>query len=133
MKIRDLVYDLVIEAEMSQKRREAIQKDLNFLREKWGDKFSPQEIEKYYEWFEKTKNNFNPELAQWRSFLYRFDGEHGYSKFDITNIKEITKYTAQQIKSIYDEYNPSIGGDEVNNDVFSSKDRIKVKKSKKKI
>jgi hypothetical protein len=35
MKIRDLVYDLVIEAEMSQKRREAIQKDLNFLREKW--------------------------------------------------------------------------------------------------
>ncbi len=123
MKIRDLVYDLVIEAEMSQKRREAIQKDLNFLREKWGNMFSPQEIEKYYEWFEKTKNNFNPELSQWRSFLYRFDGAHGYSKFDIANLKEITRYTAQQIKSIYDEYNPVIAGEENNTEVFSSKDR----------
>lgn len=123
MKIRDLVYDLVIEAEMSQKRREAIQKDLNLLREKWGDRFSPQEIEKYYEWFEKTKNNFNIQLPQWRSFLYRFDGEHGYSKFDVANIKEITRYTAQQIKSIYDEYNPVIAGEENNATVFSSKDR----------
>lgn len=123
MKIRDLVYDLVIEAEMTQKRRDAIQKDLNFLREKWGDKFNPQEIEKYYEWFEKTKNNFNIQLPQWRSFLYRFDGNHGYSKFDVANIKEITRYTAQQIKSIYDEYNPIIGDEENNAEVFSSKDR----------
>ena len=123
MKIRDLVYDLVIEAEMSQKRREAIQKDLNFLREKWGDRFSPQEIEKYYEWFEKTKNNFDIQLPQWRSFLYRFDGEHGYSKFDVANIKEITRYTSQQIKSIYDEYNRLIDGEENNAAVFSSKDR----------
>lgn len=123
MKIRDLVYDLVIEAEISQKRRESIQKDLNFLRERWGDKFSPQEIEKYYEWFEKTKNNFNIQLPQWRSFLYRFDGQHGYSQFDVANIKEITKYTSLQIKSIYDEYNPAIGGEENNAEVFSSKDR----------
>ena len=52
MKIRDLVYDLVIEAEISQKRREAIQKELNTLREKWGDKFTPEQIEKYYSWFD---------------------------------------------------------------------------------
>jgi hypothetical protein len=123
MKIRDLVYDLVVEAEMTQKRREAIQKDLNLLRDKWGDKFTPEEIEKYYEWFEKTKNNFNTQLPQWRSFLYRFDGQHGFSKFDVANIKEITRYTAQQIKSIYDEYNPVIAGEENNTEVFSSKDR----------
>lgn len=123
MKIRDLVYDLVIEAEISQKRREAIQKDLNILREKWGHKFSPEQIEKYYSWFEMTKPNFNVELPQWRSFLYRFDGNHGYSKFEITDLKQITKYTAEQIKSIYDEYNAVDGEDNNNNEVFSSKDR----------
>lgn len=122
MKIRDLVYDLVVEAEMTQKRREAIQKDLNTLKEKWGDVFTTEDIEKYYSWFEKTKNNFNVDLPQWRSFLYRFDGNHGYSQFDISNIKEITRYTAQQIKSIYNEYNPIIGGENAN-EVFSSKDR----------
>lgn len=123
MKIRDLVYDLVVEAEMTQKRREAIQKDLNILKEKWGNVFTTEDIEKYYSWFEKTKNNFDIELPQWRSFLRRFDGNHGYSQFDVSNIKEITKYTSQQIKSVYNEYNPIIGGDNVNNEVFSSKDR----------
>lgn len=122
MKIRDLVYDLVVEAEMTQKRREAIQKDLNILKEKWGNVFTTEDVEKYYSWFEKTKNNFNVDLPQWRSFLHRFDGNHGYPQFDISNIKEITRYTAQQIKSIYDEYNPVIGGENTN-EVFSSKDR----------
>ncbi len=123
MKIRDLVYDLVIEAEMSQKRREAIQKELNTLREKWGDKFTPEQIEKYYSWFETTKANFNVELPQWRSFLYRFDGNHGYSKFNVEDLKQITKYTAQQIKSIYDEYNAVDAGGNNEDEVFSSRDR----------
>jgi hypothetical protein len=78
MKIRDLVYDLVIEAEISQKRREAIQKELNTLREKWGDmaaKAAEIHIRKDY----GTNKIPNKKEAQMYSFFGSNSDEKGSS------------------------------------------------------
>lgn len=56
--------------------------------------------------FQDIKNNLNPKLPQVSSFLNRFDGQFGYELFNTDNLKDITKYSYRQLKSLIDEYTP---------------------------
>lgn len=98
MKIQDLIYDMLVEAEMSK----AIRADLNRI---WGKDLSPEEIEKFGNWFINEKARFSVKQPQFVSFLNRFDGQY-YTKFDPTvkNIKDHNSYTAEQIKFLYYEF-----------------------------
>lgn len=98
MKIHDLIFDMLVEAELSR----AIRADLNRL---WGDDMSPEEIEKIGTWFINSKSSFSVKQPQFISFLTRFDGTY-YKKFDIQNknIRDHNSYTAEQIKFLYYEF-----------------------------
>jgi hypothetical protein len=79
------------------------------LMSKWSEEnpeIDEQLGEKLYDRFQQIKNNLNPKLPQVASFLNRFDGQFGYHQFDPNNLKDITKYTYKQIKSLIDEYTP---------------------------
>lgn len=81
----------------------------NFLAEKWRiekQDLSDTQIEKIYNRFQEIKNKLNPNLPQVSSFLSRFDGNFGYATFNPDNLKDITKYSYKQIKSLIDEYTP---------------------------
>ncbi len=62
--------------------------------------------ERIYNRFQEIKNALNPKLPQVSSFLNRFDGQFGYDLFYSDNLKDITKYSYKQIKSLIDEYTP---------------------------
>lgn len=98
MKIHDIIFDMIVEAEMSK----AIRVDLTRL---WGKELSTEEIEKIGNWFVNEKSRFGLKQPQFVAFLNRFDGQH-YSKFDPTvkNIKDYRSYTSEQIKFLYYEY-----------------------------
>lgn len=79
------------------------------LMAKWGEEkqdITPEEGEALYMRFQEIKNKLNPRLPQVASFLSRFDGQFGYTSFDPNNLKDITKYTYRQLKSLIDEYTP---------------------------
>jgi hypothetical protein len=98
MKIQDLIFDMLVEAELSK----AIRADLNRI---WGKEMSPEEIEKIGNWFINEKSRFSVKQPQFVAFLTRFDGLH-YAKFDPTvkNIKDHNSYTPEQIKFLYYEF-----------------------------
>lgn len=98
MKIHDIIFDMIVEAEMSK----AIRADLTRL---WGKELSADEIEKIGNWFVNEKSRFGLKQPQFVAFLNRFDGQH-YPKFDPTvkNIKDHNSYTAEQIKFLYYEF-----------------------------
>lgn len=98
MKIKDIVYDLLLE-ELSKNLKAALTK-------KWGDSLSQQEIEKFGTWFMLEKERFGKKQPQFVTFLNRFDGTRGFDKFDAEkqNIRDITQYTAEQIKFLYYEF-----------------------------
>lgn len=81
----------------------------NSLMNRWGQE-NPNMTEelglKLFERFQQIKNGLNPKLPQVASFLNRFDGQFGYELFNTDNLKDITKYSFKQIKSLIDEYTP---------------------------
>lgn len=132
--------------ENSEKKLEALNALKNKLGQKWPN-ISSNDIDKYIEWFEKTKDNFTSDNVAIRNFLYRFDGNHGYEKFQplkpnnlpiVQNLKNILNYTENQIVSLYKEFSKSTSPEEVEVDdderVFDEKNRIptpeKIKASK---
>lgn len=98
MKIKDIVYDLLLE-DLSKNLKAALSK-------KWGDKLTDKEIEKFGSWFMLEKERFGKKQPQFVTFLDRFDGSRGFEKFDaqVQNIRDITQYTAEQIKFLYFEF-----------------------------
>jgi hypothetical protein len=117
MKIKNLIYDLLLEEVKNKKL-------LDYLSNKWFGENPTQEqrieSEKLYTEFQKIQNGLSTKRPQVISFLTRFDGNHGFSVFDPNNLRDITKYTLQQIRSLVDEYRDDdldLGGD-----VFSGKD-----------
>lgn len=62
--------------------------------------------ERMYNRFGEIKNTLNPKLPQVASFLNRYDGQFGYELFNTDNLKDITKYSYKQLKSLIDEYTP---------------------------
>jgi hypothetical protein len=66
-----------------------------------------------------------------RSFLNRFDGNHGHDKFDVKDIQVIPKYTYEQILYLIDELYPSEG--EIESEIFTPNNKnkeLKIQKSK---
>lgn len=79
----------------------------NALMLKWREEkenLTDTEGEKLFNRFQEIKNGLNPKLPQVASFLNRFDGQFGYTSFNAEFLKDITKYTYRQIKSLIDEY-----------------------------
>lgn len=101
MKIGDLIYDVLVEEVKNKKL-------YNFLLNKWfGDTPSEENMAKTEELmnnFAEIVNQIAVDTPSMNSFLDRFDGQHGSEFFDRKNLKDITKYSLEQIKSVIGEY-----------------------------
>lgn len=117
MKIKNLLHDVLVESVKNKKLFE-------LLMTKWKQEkpnLTPEEGEALYNEFQRIKEGLLPNRPQVISFLYRFDGKHGYEKFDPDYLKDITKYTYKQLKSLLDEYKDDDFDGDVDS-IFSSKD-----------
>jgi len=115
MKFTDLVFQTLLE-EVKNKKLFSLLMD-NWRKER--PNITDEEGEKLFYDFERIKGGLRPDLAQVYTFLSRYDGEHGYSKFDPNNLRQIDKYSYSQLKFLLDEY---FGDDEIKTDVFAGKD-----------
>lgn len=117
MKFNQIITDVIYE-EIKNKKL------FNALLEKWRTEkpnLSPEETEKLITVFQRVQNGLKPEKPQVFSFLSRYDGEHGFERFDPNNLKDITKYSYKQISFLVGEYTDD--EDEVQGgDVFAGKD-----------
>jgi hypothetical protein len=111
MKIGDLIYDVLVEEVKNKKL-------FNLLLQKWyGDNPTQEQIDRadfLINEFQKFGGNLAPNRAQTNSFLDRFDGDHGSELFNPENLRDITKYSLEQIESIVGEYGDAdyeVGGD----------------------
>lgn len=111
MKFQDLLLSILSE-QPSQKQLSAVNSLKEKLKSKWG-RLGSNDVDKYFDWFQKTKDSFTPDNVSVRNFLYRFDGNHGYEKFQpekpnnlsvIQNMKLIDNYTQRQIVDLYYEF-----------------------------
>jgi hypothetical protein len=120
MRIQDLVFDVIVEEVKNKKL-------FNFLLDKWyGSKPSEQQLnqcEEIIEDFNRIKDGLSIKKSQVRTFLTMFDGLHGSIKFDSDNLKDITKYTFEQILALLHEYDEDGSNEEIENNVFSGKDK----------
>lgn len=101
MRFSDIIFGILNE--------ENVNKNLiTQLLRKWGSEnqnLKFEDVQKIvYEDFASKKNGLNPKTPAVFSFLSRFDGNHGYEKFDPSNLQDITKYSFKQITSLLDEY-----------------------------
>lgn len=114
------IFKKILEEEVANKKL------FNFLLDKWREEkpdLTDAAAEGLYNRFQQIKGNLNPNLPQVISFLYRFDGNFGYTAFNKDYLKDISKYTYQQIKSLIDEYTPLDDLEEVEDKtVFNNKD-----------
>lgn len=100
IKFTDVIFDTLTEEVKNKKL-------FNTLMNNWRTEnpaITDEEGEEMLNIFSRIKDNLRPDLPQVYTFLNRFDGEHGHSKFDENNLKDITKYTYRQIKFLTDEY-----------------------------
>jgi hemin uptake protein HemP len=94
----------------------------NTLMDKWRTEkpnITDEEGEELFNLFGRIQGNLRPDLPQVFTFLNRYDGEHGYQRFEPNTLKDITKYTYGQLKFLLDEYNTDVRRTE---DVFAGKD-----------
>lgn len=97
------LFEKILEEQIANKKL------FNGLMAKWREEkpdLSEEEGEKLFNKFQQIKNGLGEKQPQVRSFLSRFDGNFGYSVFNPQFLKDITKYTYKQIKSLIDEYTP---------------------------
>lgn len=116
MKFNEVLVDIVVEEFKNRKL-------FNILFDKWrtqNPNLTSDDVEKILDVYTQKKEGLRPDRPQVFSFLSRFDGRHGFERFDPNNLKDIRQYTYQQIKFLIDEYSED---QETNNvDVFSGKD-----------
>lgn len=101
MRFSDIIFGQINE--------ENINKNLiNQLLKKWSSEnqnLTFEDVQKIvYEDFAPKKNGLNSRTPAVFSFLSRFDGNHGFQRFEPSNLQDITKYTYAQITSLLDEY-----------------------------
>ena len=120
MRIQDLVFDVIVEEVKNKKL-------FNYLLEKWyGNTPSDAQIkqcEEIIEDFNRYKDGFSLKKSQIRTFLTMFDGQHGSVMFDPNNLKDITKYTFEQILALLHEYDEEGTNQESEESVFSGSDK----------
>jgi hypothetical protein len=93
---------------------------VNNLFEKWktGDpNLTIEETERLINEFSKVKNNLKPGQPQVNSFLNRYDGNGGFVKFNVNDLKDITKYNFFQIDFLIEQYSDVDQEDEDNDDI----------------
>jgi hypothetical protein len=116
MKFNEIITNVIYE-EIKNKKL------FNFLLDKWKiekPNLSPDDVERLITSFQRFQNGLKPEKPQVFSFLSRFDGEQGFERFDPNNLKDITKYSYQQILFLVSEYTED--AEEAQGDVFVGKD-----------
>lgn len=132
MRFQELLLSILSEAP-SEKQILATNALKEKLKQKWIQ-LTTSDIDKYFDWFQKTKDTFNLDNVAIRNFLYRFDGNHGFEKFQperpndlpiIQNLKVIQNYTQKQIIDLYREFTKTDDGDDEvdEEEVFKSKNR----------
>ena len=70
-----------------------------------------QKIKVAFPKFRQIQNQLSFKLSQVRTFLDQFDGRHGSTKFkgtDERDLKDITKYTLQQLEFLVDEWDEGV-------------------------
>lgn len=93
---------------------------VNNLFEKWkvnSPNLTIEETERLINEFNKVKNNLRPGLPQVNSFLNRYDGNGGFVKFNVNDLKDITKYSFFQIDFLIEQYTDVDQEDEENEDL----------------
>ena len=90
MRFTDLLFQTLLE-EVKNKKLFSLLMD-NWRKER--PNITDEEGEKLFYDFERIKGGLRPDLAQVYTFLSRYDGEHGYSKFDPNNLRQIDKYSS---------------------------------------
>ena len=110
MKFTNLVYDVIVE---EIKNKSTIQ----YLYKKWlGDTPSEEQkksVEDYIKFFGQKRDSLSLKQAAVKAFLIKY-GETTGDFFDPRNLKDITKYSLEQIKSLYQEFYV----DDVNNNDY---------------
>jgi len=112
MKFTELLFETLTEEVKNKKLFTTL---MNKWREEKPD-ITEEEGEELFNNFAKIQGNLREDLPQVYTFLSRYDGEHGYQRFDPNLIKDITKYTYSQIKFLLDQYNTERRNTE---DIFS--------------
>jgi hypothetical protein len=93
---------------------------INRLFETWKNNepnLTIEDTEKIVTDFNRIKSNLNPNQAQVYSFLSRYDGNDGYAKFEVNDLKDITKYSFFQIDFLLEQYNDVDQEDDDNDDI----------------
>jgi hypothetical protein len=120
MRIQDLVFDVIVEEVKNKKL-------FNYLLDKWyGNTPSEQQInqcEEIIEDFNKIKDGLSLKKSQVHTFLTMFDGLHGSMKFNPNDLKDITKYSFEQILALIHEYDEEGENRETEENVFSGGDK----------
>ena len=110
MKFTELVYDVIVE---EIKNKSTIQ----YLYKKWlGDNPTDAQkiaVEPYIKFFGEKRDSLSLKHPAVKAFLQKFDGNNG-EFFDPKNLKDVTKYTLNQIKDLRSEF----VNDEINNNEF---------------
>ena len=100
MKFTNLVYDVIVE---EIKNKSTIQ----YLYKKWlGNDPSEEQmksVEPYIKFFGQKRDSLSLKQAAVKAFLTKYNSVNG-EFFDPRNLKDITKYTLEQIKSLYQEF-----------------------------
>jgi len=121
MKIRELVYDLVLENSkkeqlLNQKIQSWLSENPNLTPEKsrdiinWFTKVSDK-LKLKFEYKSKDKETgevttYDAYRPQIYTFLKKFDGKHGEVKFEERFLTDPLKYNAKQAEFLYDEFHP---------------------------
>lgn len=108
MRINDIVYDMLVE--------EVKNKTLfNALMTKWRLEYpelTPEQGEEIYNKHSVIKPNITEDRPGVVTFLARHDGNHGFRKFNINDLKDITKFTLKEILDFLKTYSGfKMGGD----------------------
>lgn len=117
IKFTDVIFDTLTE-EVKNKKLFAKLMD-NWRNQK--PNITDEEGEELFNSFARIQGGLRPDIAQVYTFLNRFDGNHGHELFNAENIKDITKYSYNQLKFLLDEYKTDAAGNR-EQDVFSQND-----------
>ena len=116
MRFTEILFDTLLEEVKNKKL-------FNTLMDIWKTEkpnITDEEGEKLFYEFARIQDGLRPDRPQVYTFLSRYDGLHGYPKFDPNNIKQIAKYSYSQLMFLLNEFS----GDarEVQKDVFTGPD-----------
>jgi len=116
MRFTEILFDTLLEEVKNKKL-------FNTLMDIWKTErpnITDEEGERLFYDFAKIKEGLRPDRPQVFTFLSRYDGEHGYPKFDPNNLRQIEKYSYSQLSFLLNEFRPEERA--VERDVFAGSD-----------